>query len=167
MRKLLLGKSIQGIGLILFGCFGIADCKPSVFKLFHSCIMPCRDIISPDIQAPFKQCLPFHEAIACNTRIWRPCMKIFIRKIVHYLFFEHVLEIHHIIRYPYDLSNPSGILYRTQTAASALCLKPELILILPYLHRDSDNIVSCFFQKKCRDGRINSARHSYYNLFWH
>ena len=66
------------------------------------------------------------------------------------VFLELALEIHHIIRNADLCRNSSGIIYRTESTASAVFFLYFRFFVLPDLHRNTDHIISLFFQKICR-----------------
>jgi hypothetical protein len=123
------------------------------------------NIIRADGQAPPEHRFPFHITVAGNTGIRRPARKIFLHKIIHDSALEFFLEIHYIMRNIQLAGHSSGILHCTETTAPSVLLLYFPLLILPDLHGDADHIISLFFQKIRRYGRIHAAGHTYYYFF--
>ena len=150
MCKLLLRQIIQCIGLILRRRHRIANAVSSIWELRDTRIVTGCDIIRANLQRTLQQRLPLHVAVAGNTRIRRASILVFIHKVINDRLLEIRFKIHNIIWDFQPIRHATGIIHRRQSAASTLSRLCEYVLVLPDLHRDSDNIISLLLEEICR-----------------
>ena len=130
--------------------------------------MTCGNIVCSYLFCTRQKRLPLNISIACYTWIRRSSVFIFIYKILYYTIFKISAEVQYIMRYAYAVCNPSCVIYSRKSAATAVIGYILPVFFLPYLHCNADNVIPLFFQQICRNGAVNSARHTYnYFTFIH
>ncbi len=143
--QLLLRQTIEGIGLVLLIRHTAAHRIPAFRRPCDPRIVARRNVVRPDPQAPPKQRLPFHIAIAGDTGIRRPACQIFVHEIVDHPALELFPEIHHVMRNVKLSGHSSGVLHRAPSAAAPVLFLLISGVLLPDLHRDPYHLIALFF----------------------
>ena len=82
--------------------------------------------------------------------------QIFLHKIIDDMALELPLKIHNIIGNAYRLRDATCVINGRKATAASVRRLVLLCLVLPDLHRNTDDIIALFLQKVCRHGGIHS-----------